>query len=385
MLARKENGMDQRFFKKFEKEILDEKKLDGVLITSPANMRKCSGFRGEGIVYVSRGLNLVFTDSRYTVAAREECPSFEVVLYKNNIYETWVSLLVERLGKEQAAQLSIGFEDECMTVQTDRTIQALFKKNELSGIAWILLHKRLDRLRWIKSAEEIRLIEQAEHIGDVAFTKIVEKLSDVFGNGGTMTEKQIAAWLEFYMKEQGAENMSFDTIAAGGIHSSMPHAIPTDRVPENGDFLTMDFGCTVNGYCSDMTRTVVIGCAAAEQKKVYDVVLRAQMAALEAIRPGMKGCEVDEIARTVIEDAGYGEAFGHGLGHSVGLMIHERPCFSSKDENILEPGMVITVEPGIYLEGAYGVRIEDLVVITEDGCRNLTHSRKELLEVPVRV
>lgn len=384
MAARKENGMDQRFFTKFEKEILDEKKLDGVLITSPANMRKCSGFRGEGIVYVSRGLNLVFTDSRYTVAAREECPSFEVVLYKNSIYEAWVSLLVERLGKEQAAQLSIGFEDECMTVQTDRTIQALFKKNELSGITWTPLHKRLDRLRWIKSAEEIRLIEQAEHIGDVAFTKMVEKLSDVFGNGGTMTEKQIAAWLEFYMKEQGAENTSFDTIAAGGVHSSMPHAIPTDRVPENGDFLTMDFGCTVNGYCSDMTRTVVIGNASAEQKKVYDVVLRAQMAALEEIRPGMKGCEVDEIARKVIEDAGYGEAFGHGLGHSVGLMIHERPCFSPKDENILEPGMVITVEPGIYLEGAYGVRIEDLVVITEEGCRNLTHSRKELLEVPVR-
>lgn len=376
--------MDQTFFTKFEKEILEAKKLDGVLVTSPANMRKCSGFRGEGLVYLSKKIKLVLTDSRYTVAAKEECPSFEVVLCKDNLYESWVSFLTERLGKEEAAGLSIGFEDEHMTVQTDRTIQALFRKCELSGVAWIPLHKRLDRLRWVKNGEEIRLIGQAEAIGDAAYTKIIEKLSELFGSGRTVTEKQVAAWLEFFMKEEGAENTSFDTIAAGGIHSSMPHAIPTDRALQDGDFLTMDFGCTVNGYCSDMTRTVVTGSATDEQKKLYDVVLRAQLAALEAVRPGMKGCEVDEIARSVIRDAGYGEAFGHGLGHSVGLMIHERPCFSRQDENVIEPGMVITVEPGIYLEGKYGVRIEDLVVVTEDGCRNLTHSPKELLEIPMK-
>ena len=378
---RKEKRMDQRFFTELEKEVLQAKKLDGVLVTSPANMRKCSGFRGEGLVYVSRDLKLVLTDSRYTVAAREECPLFEVVLYKHNLYESWISLLVERLGIEQVSRLSIGFEDEFMTVQTERTIEALFQKYELSGLAWLPLHKRLDRLRWIKSAQEIREIEQAEHIGDLAFAKIVQKLEDIYGSGQTMTEKQIAAWIEFYMKEQGAEATSFDTIAASGIHSSMPHAIPTDRAPEDGDFLTMDFGCKVNGYCSDMTRTVVIGHASVAQKYIYDIVLRAQEAALAAIRPGIMGCEVDEAARKVISAAGYGHCFGHGLGHSVGLMIHEMPCFSPKDETVLEPGMVITVEPGIYIEGAYGVRIEDLVVVTEDGCRNLTHAPKAWKEI----
>ncbi len=378
---RKEKRMDQRFFTELEKEVLQAKKLDGVLVTSPANMRKCSGFRGEGLVYVSRDLKLVLTDSRYTVAAREECPLFEVVLYKHNLYESWISLLVERLGIEQVSRLSIGFEDEFMTVQTERTIEALFQKYELSGLAWLPLHKRLDRLRWIKSAQEIREIEQAEHIGDLAFAKIVQKLEDIYGSGQTMTEKQIAAWIEFYMKEQGAEATSFDTIAASGIHSSMPHAIPTDRAPEDGDFLTMDFGCKVNGYCSDMTRTVVIGHASVEQKNIYDIVLRAQEAALAAIRPGIMGCEMDEAARKVISAAGYGHCFGHGLGHSVGLMIHEMPCFSPKDETVLEPGMVITVEPGIYIEGAYGVRIEDLVVVTEDGCRNLTHAPKAWKEI----
>ncbi len=373
--------MDQRFFTVLEKEVLEAKKLDGVLVTSPANMRKCSGFRGEGLVYVSNDLKLVLTDSRYTVAAREECPLFEVVLYKNNLYESWISLLVERLGTQKVSQLSLGFEDEFMTVQTERTIAALFQKYELSGIKWLPLHKRLDRLRWIKSAQEIREIEQAEHIGDLAFAKIVQKLTDVYGSGQTMTEKQIAAWIEFYMKELGAENTSFDTIAASGIHSAMPHAIPTDRAPKDGDFLTMDFGCKVNGYCSDMTRTVVIGHASKEQKDIYDIVLRAQEAAFSVIRPGVRGCEVDEAARNVISDAGYGDCFGHGLGHSVGLMIHERPCFSANDESVLQPGMVITVEPGIYIEGAYGVRIEDLVVITEDGCRNLTHAPKEWKEI----
>ncbi len=375
--------MDQGFLPMLEKEVLEAKKLDGILVTSPANMRKCSGFRGEGLVYVSRDLKLVLTDSRYTVAAREECPQFEVALYKNNLYESWISLLIERFGTEQVSRLAIGFEDEFMTVQAERTIKALFQKYEITSITWLPLHKRLDRFRWIKSAQEIREIEQAEHIGDLAFAKIVQKLADVYGSGQTMTEKQIAAWIEFYMKELGAEQTSFDTIAASGIHSSMPHAIPTDRAPEDGEFLTMDFGCKVNGYCSDMTRTVVIGQGSEEQKRVYDIVLRAQETALSVIRPGIRGCEVDEAARKVISDAGYGDCFGHGLGHSVGLMIHERPCFSSKDETVLEPGMVITVEPGIYIEGAFGVRIEDLVVITEDGCRNLTHAPKEWKEIDI--
>lgn len=373
--------MDQRFHARFEAEVLEARKLDGVLITSPANMRKCSGFRGEGMVYCSRELNLVFTDSRYTEAAREECPAYEIIRCEKNLYESWVSELIGRLGEEAASRLSVGFEDEYMTVQTDRTIRALFEKYGLGGLKWVPLHKSLDRLRQVKSSDEIRMIEKAEWIGDGAFTRIIGKLTDMKRGGSLPTEKQVAAWLEFYMKELGAENTSFDTIVASGVHSSMPHAIPTDRMLMEGDFLTMDFGCRVDGYCSDMTRTVVIGRANEKQRDVYNTVLRAQQEAFDVIGPGVKGREADAAARSVIEDAGYGDCFGHGLGHSVGLMIHETPCFSPRDETVFEPGMVVTVEPGIYLEGMFGVRIEDLIVITEDGYRNLTHSPKVLLSI----
>ena len=160
----------------------------------------------------------------------------------------------------------------------------------------------------------------------------------------------------------------------------MPHAVPTDKVLAEGDFLTMDFGCLYRGYCSDMTRTVVIGQASDKQREIYETVLRAQETALQGIRPGMTGKEIDALARDVIVDAGYGEYFGHALGHSVGLEIHERPNFSAKEKTVIQPGMVITVEPGIYVEGIGGVRIEDVVIITEDGCENITHSPKELME-----
>lgn len=373
--------MNQTFFSKFEKEVLEEGKLDAVLVLSPANMRKCSGFCGEGAVFLSRELRLVFTDSRYTEAAKKECPAFEIVRIRGNLWEAWLSELTKRFGAKRLSQFAIGFEDDFMTVKTERTIQALFQKYECSGIHWVALHDRLERLRQRKEEEEIRDIERAEHIGDEAFVKILGKLAASRAEGIPLTEKQVAAWLEFYMKELGAEKTSFDTIAASGIHSSMPHAIPTDKVIEEGDFLTMDFGCVVNGYCSDMTRTIVFGEGNQKQREVYDTVLRAQMAAIAAIRPGMKGCEVDAVARTIIADAGYGECFGHSLGHSVGLMIHETPCFAPKDETVLEPGMVITVEPGIYIEGVFGVRIEDVVVITEDGCRNLTHASKQWTEL----
>lgn len=373
--------MEQAFFTKLEADVLNKKKMDGVLVTSPANMRKCSGFRGEGIVYVSKELKLVFTDSRYTEAAKAECPEFEIILLEESLYESFISEIVRRSGQERAAHFSIGFEDEWMTVRDERTIRALLKKYGIPGMKLVPLHKSLDRLRQIKSEGEIQEIERAESIGDEAFKMIVQDLAEMRERGCFLTEKQVAARLEFFMRESGAEGTSFDTIAASGIHSSMPHAIPTDRVLTEGDFLTMDFGCRVNGYCSDMTRTVVIGHASERQKEVYDIVLRAQLAAIKAVRPGVKCCEVDHAARSVIDGAGYGEQFGHALGHSVGLMIHETPCFSKKDQTILEPGMVITVEPGIYMEGDFGVRIEDVVVITEDGCRNITGSPKRLMEI----
>ena len=196
-----------------------------------------------------------------------------------------------------------------------------------------------------------------------------------------VTELTIAAKLDYYMRELGAEGNSFDTIVASGLHSAMPHAVPTAKKLEKGDFITMDFGCRYDGYCSDMTRTVVLGEASSKQKEIYGIVLKAQMAALEQICAGKTGSEVDQVARGLIAEAGYGEYFGHGLGHSVGLFIHEEPRLSPKCHSALQKNMTMTVEPGIYIPEFGGVRIEDLVVITEKGCRNLAHSPKELIEL----
>lgn len=351
------------------------------IVTSPANMRSQSGFRGEGMVYVSEEMRLIFTDSRYTIAAKQECPDFEVIEYRGNCYKSLAECLKKRLGAERSAAMVYGYEDEYMTVREFLKLESVFKKNQIPAEALVPLHQRLDEMRQVKTREELEYISRAEHIGDLAFENILEQITQLHRAGKRVTEKQVAARLEFFMKEHGADGISFDTIAASGIHSSMPHAVPTDKALEKGDFLTLDFGCTVNGYCSDMTRTVVIGGADSRQREIYDVVLRAQMAALDGIRPGMTGCEVDELARSVIRDAGYGDCFGHSLGHSVGLQIHETPCFAPKSTDEICPGMVITVEPGIYVEGFGGVRIEDVVIITEDGCRNITHSPKQLIEI----
>ena len=229
----------------------------------------------------------------------------------------------------------------------------------------------------IKTEEELTYLARAEEIGDKAF----EKLLKVVKPG--MTELEVAAELEYLMKKEGAEDLSFNTIIASGLNSSMPHAIPGYKKLEVGDFVTCDFGCKYKGYCSDMTRTFVLGKASEKQKEIYNVVLKAQLAGLAAVKAGVSGSSVDKVSRDIIAEAGYGEYFGHGLGHSVGLFIHESPRLSPSDDTILQAGMIETVEPGIYVPGFGGVRIEDMVVVTEDGCRNLAHSPKELIEVPI--
>jgi len=352
------------------KKVLKDYKVDALLLTSPANMRYLSGFQGEGYVYISKKQRLIVTDSRYTVAAKAESPDFEILCWNSKSY---FSFLQEALKQDGARAL--GFEDLFMTVaEWNRLKEAL---SEVS-VDLIPLAKGVSRLRQIKSPEEIDRIRQAEAIGDRAFSKILQKVQ------AGMTEKEVAAWLEFFMKEEGAEGLSFDTIAASGPHTAMPHAIPTDRKLQEGDFLTMDFGCIYQGYCSDMTRTISIGRASEDLRNIYEIVARAQQTALDNITPGMTGSEIDALARDVIEEAGYGQYFGHSLGHSVGLEIHENPNFSPREESVILPGMVISVEPGIYVEGLGGVRIEDLVVITEDGCENLANSPKELIEVEVK-
>lgn len=352
-----------------EKRLLQSAKVDAVLLTSPANMRYVSGFTGEGYVYVSKKQKKIVTDSRYTVAARTACRGYEVVEWSRKGYFAPLTDFIREDGETK----TLGIEDADLTLSLYRRLQQLLRSGD-STVELVELGQKASDLRQVKTDKEQELLRQAEAIGDRAFAKVLPRLKT------GMTEKQVAAWLEFYMKEEGADGFSFDTIAASGLHSAMPHAVPTDKVLEKGDFLTMDFGCVYQGYCSDMTRTVVMGQADAKQRELYETVLCAQETALRGIRPGMTGKEVDALARDVIERAGYGAYFGHSLGHSVGLEIHERPNFSAREDTVIRPGMVVTVEPGIYIEGTGGVRIEDVVIVTEDGCENITHSPKELIE-----
>lgn len=355
--------------KKMGEGLLQSLEIDALLLTGAPNMRYLSGFTGEGYVYLSKRSQMVVTDARYTIATKAECADFEIFEWGSDGY---YAKLLERIQQEKIKK--IGFEDEVMTVSCNDRIRKELTKTG-TNVIFVPVRECVNALRAIKDEREQEKIRQAEAIGDRAYAKIIKKLQP------GMTEKEVAAWLEFYMKEEGAEGLSFGTIAASGLHSAMPHAVPTDKVLEEGDFLTMDFGCLYRGYCSDMTRTVVIGNADDKQREVYETVLRAQQTAIAGIRPGMTGKEIDSLARHVIEEAGYGQYFTHSLGHSVGLEIHERPNFSTKEEQVIEPGMVITVEPGIYIEGFGGVRIEDVVIITEDGCQNITHSPKQLLEI----
>lgn len=351
--------------------LLDKYQADAIMITDPYNMRHISGFRGgEGILYISRTQQILVTDSRYTEQAQKES-TFTVI--EENAGHRREQILLECMQREQKESgFAMGYEDESLLcAQFDRL------RSSLPAERWIPLGGSVNELRWVKSEEELEYIAQAEAIGDQAFLAVLKKIKP------GMTELQLAAELEYEMKKAGAEGTSFSTIIASGLNSSMPHAIPGNKALEEGDFITMDFGCLVNGYCSDMTRTVVLGKASEKQKEIYQVVLKAQLAALDAIREGVTGKSVDKVARDIIAEAGYADCFGHGLGHSVGLFIHENPRLSPSDDTLLVAGMTETVEPGIYVPGFGGVRIEDTVVVTKDGHRNLASSPKELIEIPV--
>lgn len=345
--------------------ILEEKQVDAIIVSNGYNMRYISGFSGAtGYLYVSRNKRVVLTDSRYTIQAKEEAKDFQV----RQVQKKYTDLLREIIEEDDATKIAIEGKDFlCYDLEE--------WKKELHFVTWTMLGDELSMLRAVKLPEELDKIKEAEHIGDIAFSKIL----DIIRPG--ITELEVAAYLEFYMKQNGAEGLSFDTIVASGINSSKPHAVPGRKKIEKGDFVTMDFGCIYDGYCSDMTRTIVVGKATEQQKKVYQTVLDAQLAALSYIKAGYKGARIDKVARDVIEAAGYGACFGHGLGHSVGLFIHENPRLSPSEDREILANMTETVEPGIYIENFGGVRIEDLVVVTEDGCENYTNSPKELIEL----
>lgn len=347
--------------------IIEKTGADALLITNPYNMRYLSGFRGgEGILYISRQSRVLITDSRYTEAASQES-CFTIEEHRNGHGIT--DILKEYIQQEDIKGL--GYEDETMVCKTFRNYQTSLPMVK----EWIPVGGEITRLRQVKTEEEIGYLRQAEAIGDKVFSKMLTLIRS------GMTEREVQGELEYQMMKFGASGTSFDTIVASGLHSSMPHAIPSDKKIEPGDFLTMDFGCRYQGYCSDMTRTIVIGKASEKQKEIYQLVLKANLVAESFLRAGMVCREVDKIARDIITDGGYGECFGHGLGHSVGLEIHESPACNTRDTTVLQPNMIMTIEPGIYVPGFGGVRIEDMVVITPDGFENLAHSTKELIEL----
>ncbi|MBP1755160.1 MAG: yqhT [Firmicutes bacterium] len=347
-------------------ELLNKLSIEAVLISNGNNMRYISGFAGEtGYVYVSEKRHAVVTDFRYTIQAEMEAEGYEVITIGNGGYVETLNDILKTDGIHR-----LGFEAEDMLFATYNNLKDKLAVDEL-----VPLGNEITAMRRIKTARELERIKNAEAIGDQVFTEILGYIKP------GMTELEVAARIEYLLKLKGASGLSFSAIVASGVNSSMPHAVPSMKKLEAGDFLTMDFGCVYEGYCSDMTRTIVIGKASQKQKDVYDTVLKAQLAALDFIKAGVKGKEVDQVARDIIYKAGYEGCFGHGLGHSVGLHIHENPRLSMLEEDIIEEGMTETVEPGIYIKGFGGVRIEDLVAVTKDGHENFTFSDKRLIEL----
>ncbi len=357
--------------------LLESKDLYGFMVTDPYNMHYISGFAGEGVLLITGDRKLLITDGRYTKWAKE---TLDLNEWDMRIQESGERRSIVISGEIKEASLSkdfkvskdlrVGYEDQNLSVFDFAAI-----KKELPGVELVSLKDSLNEFRRIKTEEEIDLLREAEHIGDMAFSDVLPKIRP------GISEIELCAHIEYSMKMHGASGLSFETIVASGPNSARPHHIPTSRKLSEGEFVVMDFGCVYEGYCSDMTRTVFLGRASEGQKHLYDTVLKAQMEALSGIRPGIKGKEADLIARNIIDNAGYKGLFGHGLGHSVGLYIHESPRLSPSEEAVLKEGMIETVEPGIYHEKLGGVRIEDMVVIRENGVENLTQSPKELMEI----
>ncbi len=342
---------------------MSAEQVEGFLVTSMSNWRYMSGFTGDaGCLLVTPYNAFLLTDSRYVEQAEEQCAEAGFLVRKTTHDEDVLKSVMQSQGVKRLA-----FEKRFTNYGEWEKLCERLEGVELTGIAgWV------EELRMVKIPKEIALIARAQEIADDAFALLFQSIR----RGAK--EDELALELEFTMRKMGAEAVSFPIIAVSGSRSSLPHGKPTSKALQDGDFLTFDFGAMYRGYHSDETRTFVIGHPERKHEEVYDIVLKAQEAALDLVKPGVLAKEVDLAGRKVIEDAGYGEYFGHGIGHGVGLDIHEGPSVSRKSETVLEPGMVITVEPGVYIPGFGGVRIEELVVVTGDGKRVLTTSPKAL-------
>lgn len=336
--------------------------IDALLVTKRENIRYLSGFTGSsGVLVISEQQAYFITDFRYTEQANDQVHGYEIVELKTSLVQS-VSDVVKNDGIKR-----LGVEQDAMTLGQYRAYEKEVQTTlvETSGI--------VEKLRLIKDEAEIKIMKEAAAIADAAFTHI-----QTFIRPGR-TEREVANELEMFMRSKGADSSSFDMIVASGVRSALPHGVASDKVIESGELVTLDFGAYYQGYCSDITRTLAVGPISDELHRIYDTVLEAQLAGVAGTKAGITGIEADALTRDVIKQAGYGEYFGHSTGHGLGMEVHEAPGLSFRSETILEPGMVVTIEPGIYIAGVGGCRIEDDVVITEDGCVRLTQSPKELI------
>lgn len=343
---------------------LTDKNIDGILITQAENRRYLSGFHGTaGYLIVTPGKAIIATDSRYWEQAEKQAPDFKLLKITGN-YPEWFPGLISKLGIKD-----LGFESGDVTYDTYRTLRSVLKKKKVA-VKLIAVSNIVETLRMVKEPWEIQLMQKAAEITDAAFESVAGNIK-----AGT-TEKQVAWELEKALHEMGSQGIAFDIIVGSGPNAALPHARPSDRVINDGEPVVIDMGGKYSGYDNDLTRTVCAGKPDAKFVEVYNVVLEAQQAALKEIRAGMTGAEADKIARDIIKKAGYGEAFGHSLGHGVGLAEHENPRLSAASGEKLEDGMVFTVEPGIYITGWGGVRIEDTAVMDKGKAVPLNKAKK---------
>lgn len=340
---------------------MEEHNLQAVLLKSPPNVYYLSGFTGtNAILLITMTHSYLLTDFRYLEQAAQQAGSFEIIRVDNE--------LPQAVSKLTPGLKNIGIEEDILSWAEFRSFQTA-----LSGCDLLDASDILRELRQVKEPEEIEIIRQVIHITDQAFSSILDKIRP------GIAEEQLGLELEFALRQRGASGRSFDFIVASGERSALPHGVASTKEVAEGELVTLDFGAVYKMYCSDLTRTVCLGRSDARQEEIYSIVLEAQQAAITGLKPGMTGKEADAIAREVISKAGYGEYFGHGLGHALGLEIHEKPRLNTRETQIMQPGMVVTVEPGIYIPGWGGVRIEDVVLVTDFGVEVLTQAPKQFI------
>ena len=351
--------------------LLTKHRLDALLVTHLPNVRYLCGFTGSsGVLLLTAKNTVFFTDGRYRAQAAAEVEGARVVVERTSPLPASANWLASRRkGRRSSRLLRLGVESAHLTFADYRRLEASLEHFRLRSAPPLI-----EQSRMLKDADEIRSIRSAATLG----AKLFERALAIIRPG--VTENRVAAEMEFAARKAGAQSMSFSTIIASGKRSALPHGTASDAVIRNG-FVVCDFGVILAGYCSDRTRTVFVGRPTPEARRVYDAVLRAQLAAIAVVGPGRSAAEVDRAARKVLQRNGLGKFFTHSTGHGVGLEIHEAPRLAAGQEDILKPGMVITIEPGVYIPGKWGVRIEDMLLVTEHGCEVLTPANKELIAI----